>query len=182
MTIENEWVLAGTGSRSLRNAAPDVRAHAVAQVSSRLGKAFAERGDYLIVMSGMAEGFDHLLAVSALALGIPLWCAIPNKYYGRHYWKRNSVTGRDQYAEFCRIIDAARRVTYVMDDVYGTTALYLNGVHSNFVRNDWMVEQSDDFLVWDSTSKGTAHCVKAIQDAGKWRDDMVLSADLEVTR
>jgi hypothetical protein len=174
MTIVDEWVLAGTGSRGLRTASPEVRAHAATQVNNRLGKAFAERGDYLIVMSGMAEGFDHLLAAIALKLGIPLWCAIPNKGYGHHYWHRNSVTGSSQFAEWCRILDSAHRVTYVMEDVHGTSELYLNGLHSNFVRNAWMVEQADDFLVWDPSSKGTAHCVKAIRGAGKWRDDMIL--------
>lgn len=174
MTIQDEWVLVGTGSRSLRTEPPGVRAHAATLVNDRLGQAFVERGDYLIVMSGMAEGFDHLLAVTALSLGIPLWCAIPNKGYGRHYWQRNSVTGRDQYAEWCRILDAAYRVTYVMEDIHGTSDLYLAGVHSNFVRNDWMVEQGDDFAAWDLTSRGTAHCVAAIKRAGKWRDGMAL--------
>ena len=119
-----------------------------------------ERGDELIVMSGMAEGFDHLLAVTALKLNIPLWCAVPNRGYGQHYWRKNSLTCRDQYAEFCRLIDAAYRVTYVCSD------LYVNGQHSNFVRNSWMVEQAHEFVVWDPSSRGTAHCVAEISRAG----------------
>lgn len=158
--IEGEYVLAGTGSRSLRSEGPAARSAAASLVENLVRLRRAERGDELIVMSGMAEGFDHLLAVTALKLGIPLWCAIPNKGYGRHYWRDNSVTGRDQFAEFCRIVDAAYRVTYVADGVY------VDGIHANFVRNDWMVDQATEFVVWDPTSRGTAHCLKAIRRAG----------------
>jgi hypothetical protein len=134
-------------------------------------------------MSGMAEGYDACLAKAALELGVRLWAAIPHQGYLDHYWGRASLTGTDRRAEAQAIVDRAKQVTYVMSDVHGTRELKLNGKHANFWRNDFMVtgglgwSGADDFLVWNPTSKGTAHCVKAIKAAGKWRDDMVLSPE-----
>lgn len=167
MTVVDEYVVAGTGSRSLQTAPIDVKRAAADLVTARLTDLHAERGDYLIVMSGMALGFDKLLAVTAIKLGIPLWCAIPNRSYGHYHWRQHSVTGHDEHAEWARITSHAHRITHVMEDVHGTGGLYLNGVHSNFVRNQFMVDTADQFLVWDPTSRGTAHCLAAIKRAGK---------------
>lgn len=157
--IEHEYVLAGTGSRSLRTAPADVRTEAASRVGKLLRDRLAERGAELIVVSGMAEGFDHLLAAKAVDLGIDLWCVIPHRGYGDYYWRRNSVTGRDQSAEFCRLLDSAQRVTYVCDSIY------VNGEHSNFVRNRWMVDTADEFAVWNPAFPGTKHCLAAIKRA-----------------
>lgn len=160
MPLDDEFVLAGTGSRSLLTSSPEIRHRAVARTEMALSFRQHQHGARLIVMSGMAEGFDHLLAVTALRLGIDLWCVIPHRGYGDYYWRRNSLTGRDMFAEFCRIRDTAIRVTYAAE------SLYVNGRHSNFVRNDQMIEAADEFLVWNPSSKGTAHCLAGIQRAG----------------
>lgn len=178
-----DFVVAGTGSRALQTAGLALKRYAWERLTGRLSELRSVHGDGLVVMSGMAEGWDHAVAKAALDVGLRLWCAVPNKGYGRHYWSAGqSLTGQDCTAEFAAILDQAWRVTYVMEDVHGTTALKLNGVHANSLRNDFMVTGdglnfpgADDFLVWDPTSKGTAHCVTAIKRAGKWRDDMVLS-------
>lgn len=172
-----DFVVAGSGSRSLRVADRTVQVDAMDRCTAALEVCLAEHGERLVVMSGGAEGFDELIARVALRLNIRLWLALPNRRYLQHYWGRESLLGRDRLAEAQAIVDQAQRVTYVMEQIHDTKALKLNGLHANFWRNLFMVENANDFLVWNPTSKGTAHCVKAIKDAGKWRDGMVLSAE-----
>ena len=146
----------------------------------------AQHGNRLVVMSGLAEGWDELMARVAIRLGVRLWCAVPNRGYGAYYWGRESLTGVDRSADFESIRAAAERVTHVMEDIHGTRELKWRGKHANFWRNDFMVTGggdfagADDFAVWNPTSRGTAHCVDAIRRAGKWRDDMVLAPPPEV--
>jgi hypothetical protein len=161
-------VLAGTGSRDLQTAPVAEKRAAAARVEAELAARVAQHGEALVVMSGMAEGFDKLLALSALRAGIRLWCAIPNKGYGNYYWSaKESRTGKDQRAEFDRIVAAAWKATYVMEDIHHTHGIKLNGVHSNFLRNDFMVEQADEFLVWDPQSRGTKQCFATIRKVDK---------------
>jgi hypothetical protein len=162
-----DFVVAGTGSRSLRVADRAVQVEAMERCTAALEDREAVHGDRLVVMSGMAEGFDELIAVVALRLGIRLWVAIPNRGYLAYYWGRESQLGRDRTAEAQAIVGRAVRVTHVMEDVHNTTALKIGGMHANFWRNLFMVEQASEFLVWDPTSKGTAHCLREIQKAGK---------------
>jgi hypothetical protein len=119
----------------------------------------------LIVMSGAAEGFDLCLARAALHLGMRLWLALPNRGYLAHYYGRASLTGRDRSAEAQALLGSADRITNVMEQVHHTTELKLGGKHANFWRNDFMVQAADAFLVWDPTSKGTAHCLAEIKEA-----------------
>lgn len=170
--------MAGTGSRSLRVADRAVQVGAMDRCTTALEEHRGEYGDRLVVMSGGAEGWDELLARCALRLNIRLWLALPNRGYLKHYWGRESLLKRDRLAEAQTIVDQAVRITYVMEDVHDTKSLKIGGLHANFWRNLFMVETANDFLVWNPTSKGTAHCVKAIKDAGKWRDDMVLSPEV----
>jgi hypothetical protein len=124
-------------------------------------------GDRLVVMSGMAEGFDSCMAWTAIRAGIRLWCAVPTRSYGGYYWGRASLTGQDRLAEFWSILRQAWKVTYVMEEIHGVDSLYLNGEHANNVRNRFMVEQADEFVAWDvRPGSGTAHCVEQARLAG----------------
>ena len=161
-----DYVVAGTGSRSLEIADPALPDLAAREIHRALRLLHFQHRDRLVVMSGCAEGFDYLLAWMALRLKMRLWCAVPNRGYGAHYWGRSSLTGRNRLAEFEGILARAWRVTHVMEDIHQARGLYLDGVHANFVRNTWMVGQADEFLVWDPTSKGTAHCLGKIRGAG----------------
>lgn len=184
-----DYVVAGTGSRSLRTADRSVQVAAQSCLNARIDQLHAEHSDHLVLMSGMAEGWDELIAVTALARGIRLWAAVPNRGYGRWYWGQKSATKTNRLARFDEILSQAWRVTYVMEDVFGTSSLHLDGRHANFVRNDWMVSGrgpwagADDFLVLGPVKprSGTADCVETIKKAGKWRDDMVLSAEPAAT-
>lgn len=166
-----DYVLAGTGSRRLQTAPLAVKRAAYDATTDRVARAAKTFGGRLVIMSGMAEGFDACLAKVALTAGIRLWCAVPNRGYGAYYWGRNSLTGRDRLGEFEAILAAAvqggGRVTYVMEDVHRTSALHLNGEHANNVRNRFMVEQANEFVAWDPRpNSGTDHCVKAARLAG----------------
>ncbi|WP_045740884.1 hypothetical protein [Actinoplanes rectilineatus] len=176
-------VLAGTGSRSLVIAPKETRLRVLDLVLERIAARVLEHGSRLVVMSGGAEGMDECLARAAMRLQVRLWLALPNKGYARHYWGRASQLGRDRTAEFAVIADYAERTTFVMEQVHGTSALTLDGLHANVWRNLFMVDGcrsfpgADDFVVLGPVrpKSGTAHCVKALQAAGKWRDDMVLN-------
>lgn len=181
MSIIDEYVVAGTGSRRVQVADNAAKRQAWDLAVDRLQSALSVHPD-LTVMSGGAEGWDYCLARAALTLRIPLWLALPNRGYGRHFWGRASVTKTDRYDEFRHLVAQATKVTYVMEEIHGTSQLYLNGVHSNFVRNTWMVRGgrdgfvgADDFLVWnDPISGGTKHCIDEIKKASKWHADMLI--------
>lgn len=170
----SDFVVAGTGSRSLRTADRDVQIDAMSRCEARIGLLLDSHGSRMVVMTGMAEGWDELVARVALRLGVRLWAAIPNRGYLDYYWRRASLLERDRSAEAAEILAQAERVTYVAEEVYGRSELKWDGLHANFWRNRFMVEQADEFVVWNPTSTGTAHCVEEIRKAGKWRDDMVL--------
>ncbi len=161
----SDYVVAGTGSRSLQEAGPALKRHVWGLTLDRLRRVREAVSD-LTVMSGGAEGFDYCFARAALHLDLPLWLALPNRGYLAHYYGRASLTGRDRTADAQALVDQAARVTYVMEEIHGTRELKLDGKHANFWRNDFMVQNAAAFLVWDPTSKGTAHCLAQIKRAG----------------
>jgi predicted Rossmann-fold nucleotide-binding protein len=175
--VTADFVLAGTGSRSLRTAPREVQVAAMDLCMERVAQRIVEHGSRLVVMSGGAEGLDELLARVAIRLGVRLHLVLPSKSYASHYWGRKSVLGRDRLAEFAEIVAAAWKTTCVAEQILHTTSLYVDGLHINFHRNLIMTEWADDFVVWDPSSRGTSHCVSTIRAAGKWRDDMVLGPD-----
>lgn len=95
--MTGRWVAAGTGPCALQDWPPAEKHRAYRLIVAAVDDLRRQHGDRLVVMSGMALGFDKALAVAALQLGVPLWCAIPNRGYGRYYWGR-------QYGEFQRIV------------------------------------------------------------------------------
>jgi hypothetical protein len=98
---------------------------------------------------------------------------VPNRGYGSYYW-------RDWSGEFERVLAAAWKVTHVMEDIHGASGIYLNGEHSNKVRNRFMVDTAAEFLAWNTGSTGTDHCVKAINRARKPCRDLSKPAALPI--
>lgn len=148
------FVVAGTGSRSFNDA----------EIVDKLNGyivTLKEAHPDLVLMSGMAEGWDEQIAISAQALEIPYVATVPNEGYGDYYWRRNSRSGKDRYSEFTDYLSKAQCVGYVCDGIYE------KGVHSNFVRNTRMVELGDGFLIYDPRSRGTADCFGKIRKAQK---------------
>lgn len=158
-------IIAGTGPRKLILAGLERCQYVLGQVKEEL----LAHSD-VQVMSGMAEGFDECVAAAAVQLDLPLHAVIPNYGYGQFYWGRNSQLKVDRYHLFEEYVAYAAEngsVTYVIEDVYNTTGVYANGKHSNFLRNEVMVERADRFVALDENSKGTKHCIAAIEAAGK---------------
>ena len=161
------FVVAGTGSRNLQTASVEDKKAAHGIVTAELNRLRDKYGDDLIIMSGMAEGFDKLLAIVAIELGIKLWCVIPNKGYGSYYWGQKSLTGKNQLKQFNELVNKAEHVTYVDKVTPGMQGLYRDGKHVNFIRNEFMVFSAHAFLIWDPSTRGTAHCFAEIRKAGK---------------
>lgn len=160
-----DFVIAATGSRSLATAPAEEQVRVRAALDAEIARCARRYGDALVVMSGMAEGFDETVAVAALDAGVRLWCAIPNRGYGDYYWGRQSRHRRDRRAEFTAIVEQAWRVTHIAEDIHRTRSLRIGGRHMNMVRNDWMVETADAFWIYDTGSRGTADCVASIEAA-----------------
>lgn len=150
----------GTGSRSMRT-------HPDAQ------KIFSDLKDYIVylrdevvdddivLISGMAEGWDEAIAKAAIALSIPFIAMVPNYTYGDFYWNTGrSCLKRDRRNEFKDLINQAIEVIFVCDK-----NIYVDGVHSNFIRNSAMIEKADMALVYSLTSPGTRDAVTKLKQA-----------------
>ena len=161
------FTVAGTGPRSLQSVSTEEKKAAYSIVASELIRLRSKYGEDLMIMSGMAEGFDKLIATVALEFEIPLWCAIPSKSYGSYYWGKKSTTGQNQLIKFNEMVKSAKHVTYVDQITPGMEGLYRDGKHVNFIRNEFMVSTADAFLIWDASSPGTKNCIKLVQDSGK---------------
>lgn len=118
-----------------------------------------------LVISGMAEGWDTLVASAAIELGIPFDAYVPNRGYGKYYWGRKSLMGVNRLHDFENILRKARQVVY-SNETHNTTSLYLNGVHMNFIRNHDMVDVGDMGIAWAPQSRGTAECIQYAKQQG----------------
>ena len=152
--LDGKFVIAGTGSRSL--ILDEGKMNKVQEyLIDLLTRAKAKHGNNLVVISGMAEGFDEALARAAMCVGVTLIAAIPNKGYSAYYWRDNSQLKVDRMDSFQELAGYAHRsggVHYVCGK-----DIYVNGKHSNFVRNEWMADRADVVWVYNPTSRGTAH-------------------------
>ena len=148
----------GTGSRSMVVAADrhqiydDLRNHVLS---------LRARHPDLVLISGMAEGWDEAIAKVGFRESIPYLVYVPNPGYGRYYWQEHSLTGRNRMATFNELLAAARQVIYVAQTIY------VGDVHANFVRNQAMVDACNMALVYNPTSSGTRHAIELLKAAGK---------------
>ncbi len=154
-------VIAATGSRSSR-----VTSSLVAKLDAFLKERSAKHD--LKVLSGMAEGWDELVARRCIALGVAFVAALPNPGYGAYYWSaEHSRSGSDRLAELDEILSAAVEVRHVCQGVYGL----LGGrrAHSNLVRNQWLVDAADELVAHrePGLSRGTDDCLRRALEAGK---------------
>jgi len=116
----------------------------------------------LIVISGMAEGFDEALARAAIMANVPFIAAIPNNGYIEYYWGKKSMLGRNRMAESQEILSKASDIVYVCDGIYGP-----DGRHANFHRNEWMVDHANIVWAYNPTTRGTAQCYAYCKKVGK---------------
>ena len=153
--------IAATGSRSSR-----ITPGLVAKLDAFLeGRSAAHD---LKVISGMAEGWDELVARRCTTLGVPFIAALPDPGYGAYYWSaERSRSGKDRLAELDELLGAAIEVRYVCQGPYGL----LDGrrAHSNFVRNQWLVDNANELVAHrePGLSRGTDDCLRRALEAGK---------------
>lgn len=158
------WHVMGTGSRSLVTSPKRMDVFKVTEERILTMVNQCTQEDFVII-SGMAEGFDEALAVIAINHGIPLHVYIPNPTYGWYYWGKRSLTGQNRLAKFNRLVSRATKVTICCEDIYTVNGLGQK-YHSNFYRNDMMVDAADEALVYDAGSSGTRQAVQSLHETG----------------
>lgn len=155
------FYIAGTGSRELILDI-DKRRKVRDYLADLLVKAKEKHGDKLIIISGMAEGFDEAFARAAIMTNVPFIAAIPNEGYLNYYWGNNSMLKRNRMKEADWILDHAAEFTYVCKGIYGP-----DGRHANHHRNEWMVDRANIVWAYNPQTKGTAQCVSYAKKTGK---------------
>lgn len=148
----------GTGSRSMVTAH---NARAIYDDLRRYVLLLAEQFPGLTLITGMAEGWDEAIAKVGLREGIPYIAYVPHRGYGDYYWRKNSLTGKDRFGTFLELLNGAKQVHYVCPTIY------VGRTHSNFVRNQAMVDACTFALVFDAQSSGTKDAVRKLIDAEK---------------
>ena len=140
-------IYAGSGSRSLKKD-PEM----FTQVFTRLIEIIRESKPSLLI-TGMAEGFDEVLALAAMATQTPLKAMIPYKGYGNHYWGKASSTGKSRLGEYRDILTYAQStggVEYICSDKKGP-----DGRWAMTHRNEAMANACDKAWVYNPVTSGT---------------------------
>lgn len=171
--LEGKFVIAGTGTRQLINEPQEYRHKVLNYMVDLLEKAKLKHGaDNVVVISGMAEGFDEALARAAVIAKVPFIAAVPNKGYVQYYWgapkmfnkngKSGSRTGKSRYKLGMELLAKAAEVVHVCDGIYGE-----DGRLSNFIRNEWMADRASVVWVYNpNNTSGTQHCVDYCKKTG----------------
>jgi len=182
----------GTGSRSLVIEPKEIRMEMKAKLILEIEK-LKTRYPGLVLISGMAEGWDELIARVAVEVGVPFVAMVPNKDYGSYYWGRNSLLKKDRIASFKNLLSKAQKVIY-LEEIYGRqinlTKIFVDSMkaqgkyaatclpgpnfiiegrltHANFARNQAMVDMCHGALVYQSESPGTKDTVTRLKKANK---------------
>lgn len=146
-------IISGTGTRKLI-----LNPTRWGQVSEEVDRVLEMYQPDMLVCGG-AEGFDELLAFRAYSNSIPYCLYIPNPSYANYYWKKHSLTGVDRSEDFKEMVFHAESVKFIC------SSIYVDGEHSNFIRNKAMVDVADLMIICSPvTSSGTSHAYKYILD------------------
>ena len=145
----------GTGSRSLVVSLDRKDVYGI--VETRILEIAAGEDGGIVLFSGLAEGFDEMIAKIGIRNGIDVVGFLPNLGYPDYYWRRNSLTGYNRIHHYREMFDQ------LTDCVVCCSSIYEDGEHSNFVRNRIMVAAADHALVYNPKSTGTAHAVSHLR-------------------
>lgn len=162
----------GTGSRELIVHEDKLNIHNTLQAFILLLRDdLAGLGDELILITGMAEGWDESLAIIGMENNISYIAVIPTKNYGEYYWGKKSLTGFDRNPEFRTLVRGATEI-YWLEDVFGPAKMTqrgptYNGEHANLVRNQVMVDMCDMAVVYNPRSAGTRDAVRRLDKVNK---------------
>lgn len=106
-----------------------------------------------LVVSGMALGFDQILACIALEHKIPLLAAVP-------FRGQEQAWPEDSQRYYRNILADAAEVVYVCDGGYAPNKMQR--------RNEWMVDNCDLLLAcWDGSPGGTGNCIRYATKVGR---------------
>lgn len=152
------YYVMGTGSRSMVTAE---NASEIYKVLREKIFEIREAHPDLVLISGMAEGWDEAIAKIGLRDEIPYHAYLPNPTYGSYYWGQHSKLGVDRKETFDTLLNGAQEVIVSCDAIYTPEK-----EHSNFLRNREMIAASDLALVYDAGSSGTRHAVMHLKAAG----------------
>ncbi|MBV9125632.1 MAG: hypothetical protein JO112_19965 [Planctomycetes bacterium] len=95
------------------------------------------------VISGMATGFDQILAYRAAQMGIPWTAALPFPGAGMHVGKED---------EYWKLLETASKIEVLYESYEGPWVYQ--------ARNEWMVDRCGLLLAaWDGTPGGTRNCL-----------------------
>lgn len=154
--------IAGTGSRRI---IPFTCLSSLYSVIKKIHDICISMDTKLVLISGMAEGWDEEIAKAALSHDLEFEAYIPNPTYINYYWSsKQSIYKRDRTTEAHSLVEAARSKVIVRPDPKGSNGIY---GHANFDRNQAMVDNADAFFVYNPTSRGTADCYCRILRTGK---------------
>lgn len=139
-----------TGNRNLKHPIPIIKA----AIKEKLFQAEADA-----VITGMALGFDMLVAEVCIENNIPFVAAIPCRGQTR-LWPKNEVE------RYRKLIEKSYKHTIVSPGEFQTWKL--------FERNKWIVNRADIVIAyWDGAPKGgTHHCYKYAQEKNKLKENI----------
>ena len=143
--LESMLVVCGTGHRPDKLGGEyDLKGPVTKAIATEVFK-ILDRISPTVIMSGMALGFDMILAVCAIKRNIDLYAAVP--FAGQEKkWPKSS---QDLYNTLLR---KASHVEIVSDGEYAPWKMQ----H----RNCFMVDNSDKIIAcWDGSKGGTGNCV-----------------------
>ncbi len=114
----------------------------------------ALQGNDVIVISGLALGFDTQLALAALDLGLELWGYIP-------CLRQDAMWDSANCARYQRIVDRCAKTVYAYQGLYP-------GAWCMDRRNRMMVDDADMVLaLYNGSAGGTGNCVAYAEEVGK---------------
>lgn len=176
----------GTGSRSALLAENDPKA--IFRTLMAYMTVLVEKHGSIVFISGMAEGWDEMIAAAARKLELPYICVIPTRNYIDYYWKSTqSQLKMDRRHVAQKLMDDALDVIY-LEQIYGEPTMLRRGygvkfggpnyrinnvwVHANYQRNQVMVDMCDAALVYNPRGKGgTEDAIERLNTAHKhWEE------------
>lgn len=104
------------------------------------------------LVTGGQEGFDEACAKIAMRNDIPYLIALSNDMFPHHYWGNASVLRNvpDRLQTFKTIKDAAQEIKIVSPG----DKVFIDGTHTNHIRNQWMIDETMEFIPEGNTAVG----------------------------
>jgi len=161
--VNVDLILAGTGHRPSRLAKgySSDGFQLLVDLASECLAYYLTKVDTLLVVSGMAQGWDQALASAAVSAGIPWIAAVP-------FEGQEAKWPKAAQKEYHALLKMASQTTVVSPGGYAAWKLHR--------RNEWMVDRVSDAVLskeaqrgrllalWDgSTSGGTFSCIQYAQ-------------------